>query len=79
MTAASEWIAEVHANGNIAWVIGTDIPRSFSRRAGATLPKFEAFATNIFEKIGDRWLLVSQSRSDHPEIIVTINAAFDRS
>jgi ketosteroid isomerase-like protein len=49
--------AHVHANGPVAWVVGVEKVKLL-RKNGATL-SFNAFVTNVFEKHGGRWLMVS--------------------
>ena len=49
--------SHVHANGNIAWAVGIERVQLL-RKNGETLG-FDAFATNVFEQHGGRWLMVS--------------------
>ena len=49
--------SHVHLNGNVAWAVGVERGQLL-RKNGKTLG-FDAFATNVFEKHGDRWLVVS--------------------
>ena len=47
----------VHVNGNVASAVGVERGQLL-RKNGETLG-FDAFATNVFGKHGDRWLVVS--------------------
>jgi ketosteroid isomerase-like protein len=49
--------SHVHVNGNVAWAVGVETVQLL-RKDGQTLG-FDTFATNVFEKHGDRWLVVS--------------------
>jgi ketosteroid isomerase-like protein len=49
--------SHAHLNGNVAWAVGVERVQLL-RKNGETLG-FDAFATNVFEKHGDRWLVVS--------------------
>jgi ketosteroid isomerase-like protein len=49
--------SHVHLNGNVAWAVGVERVQLL-RKNGETLG-FDAFATNVFEKHGDRWLVLS--------------------
>jgi ketosteroid isomerase-like protein len=49
--------SHVHVNGNVAWAVGVERVQLL-RKNGQTLG-FDTFATNVFEKHGDRWLVVS--------------------
>ena len=55
--AVSVTESRVHVNGSVAWSVGVENVRLL-RKNGETLA-FDAFTTNVFEKRGDRWLLVS--------------------
>lgn len=50
-------VAQVQTDGKVAWVIGTE-KAAGKNKAGEPIA-FETFATNIFEKDGNRWLMVS--------------------
>jgi ketosteroid isomerase-like protein len=47
----------VRTNGKVAWAVGIE-KVELLRKDGKTL-SFDAFATNVFEKQGGRWLMVS--------------------
>jgi ketosteroid isomerase-like protein len=49
--------SHVHTNGAVAWAVGVEKVRLL-RKNGDTL-SFDAFVTNVFEKRGDLWLMVS--------------------
>jgi ketosteroid isomerase-like protein len=47
-------------NGNVGWVIGQEEVGSTSRlKNGTSISSRPTIVTNIFEKQGDKWLLVS--------------------
>jgi ketosteroid isomerase-like protein len=52
-------VAESHVrtNGKVAWAVGLEKVQLL-RKSGGTL-SFDAFVTNVFEKQGERWLMVS--------------------
>ncbi len=58
ITASSTTIAQIQSDGKLGWVVGTETA-SLQPKAGGDPLKFEAFATNLFEKDGDRWLMIS--------------------
>jgi ketosteroid isomerase-like protein len=49
--------SHVHAKHNFAWAVGVEKVQLL-RKNGESL-NFDAFVTNVFEKRGGRWLLVS--------------------
>jgi ketosteroid isomerase-like protein len=49
--------SHVRTNGKVAWVVGVE-KVELLRKDGNTL-SFDAFVTNVFEKRGGRWLMVS--------------------
>ena len=49
--------SHVRTNGKVAWAVGVE-KVELLRKDGNTM-SFNAFVTNVFEKRGDRWLLVS--------------------
>ena len=49
--------SHVRTNGNVAWAVGVE-KVELLRKDGKTL-SFDAFVTNVFEKKGGPWLLVS--------------------
>jgi ketosteroid isomerase-like protein len=62
--AANTSIIQIHSDGNIARVIGTE-DANLQPKSGGDPLKFNTFATNIFEKATDRWLMIS----NHAQII----------
>ena len=64
ITASSSSIAQVQTDGKLAWVIGIETA-SLQPKTGGDPLKFDAFSTNIFEKDGTRWLMISH----HAQII----------
>ena len=48
----------LHSDGKLAWIIGTESATLQPKSGGEPL-KFDTFVTNIFEKEGDRWLMIS--------------------
>jgi len=49
--------SHVRNNGNVAWTVGVE-KVELLKKNGETL-SFDAFVTNVFEKRGGRWLIVS--------------------
>ena len=49
--------SHVRTNGKVAWAVGVEKVQLL-RKNGDTL-SFEAFVTNVFEKHGSRWLMIS--------------------
>ncbi len=56
-------IAQVQTSGNLAWVVGTEHADLELKSGGQRT--IDLFVTNIFEKIGDRWLMISH----HAQVI----------
>ena len=56
---------QVQTDGKMAWVVGTENAK-LKTKAGEPR-EFTAFVTNIFEKDGNRWLLVSQQAGIVPK------------
>jgi ketosteroid isomerase-like protein len=50
----------IHISGNVAWASGVALETG-KLKAGDAIPETQIFETNVFEKRGDRWLLVSHS------------------
>lgn len=48
---------QIQSDGKLAWVIGTE-KAELHPKAGGETARFETFVTNVFEKDGDRWLMV---------------------
>jgi ketosteroid isomerase-like protein len=48
---------QVQTNGKVAWVVGTE--NAVGKNKAGELFAFDTFVTNVFEKEGDRWLMVS--------------------
>jgi len=55
----------IHANGNLAWAIGTETGQAQLTDGGAR--KADWFVTNIYEKIDGHWLLVSHHVQPKPQ------------
>ena len=55
--AVTSTITQVQTDGKIAWVVGTETA-NLQTKSGESL-KLDIIVTNIFEKEGDRWLMVS--------------------
>lgn len=55
---------QVTTNGNVAWVIG--IEKVYAHRANGDVLDISALTTNIFEKRGEKWLLVHHHASRMP-------------
>jgi len=49
--------AHIQTNGSLAWVTGIE-SATLQPKAGGNPLKFETFVTHVFERHGDRWLLV---------------------
>ena len=56
---------QVQTDGKVAWVIGTENATG-KTKAGAPLA-FATFVTNIYEKDGNRWLMVSHHAGMQPK------------
>ena len=50
-------ITQIQSDGKLAWVSGME-KATLHRKAGGDPLNIENFVTNIFEKEGDRWLMV---------------------
>ena len=55
----------IHANGNLAWEMGNEIGES--KLKDGTVRKIDNFATNVYEKIDGRWLMVSHHAQPKPQ------------
>jgi ketosteroid isomerase-like protein len=56
--------AQVQANGKVAWVVGNESATGVTKNGPV---KFTTFVTNVFEKDGDRWLMVSHHAQPIPQ------------
>ena len=56
--------AQVQANGKVAWVVGNESATGVTKNGPV---KFTTFVTNIYEKEGDRWLMVSHHAQPIPQ------------
>jgi ketosteroid isomerase-like protein len=63
LSATMTSTAQIQTEGKLAWVIGTE-RASGKNKAGEPFA-FDTFVTNIFEKEGNRWLMVSH----HAQVI----------
>jgi ketosteroid isomerase-like protein len=66
MSAQATAISQIQIDGNVAWVIGTESAVLQLKSGGAPM-KFDAMVTNIFEKDGDHWLMVSHHAQMVPQ------------
>jgi ketosteroid isomerase-like protein len=55
----------IHVNGNLAWEIGAETGQAFM--ADGTTRKIDWLVTNVYEKIGGRWLIVSHHVQPKPQ------------
>jgi ketosteroid isomerase-like protein len=55
----------IHVNGNLAWEMGTETGEAKSK--DGTVRKIDWFATNVYEKIDGRWLMVSHHVQPKPQ------------
>jgi ketosteroid isomerase-like protein len=58
-------IAQLRTDGKLAWVVGTENAVIQLKNGGAPV-KFRTFFTNVFEKEGARWLMVSHHAQPIP-------------
>jgi ketosteroid isomerase-like protein len=56
--------AVVQTNGNVGWVHGNESATGVTKNGPV---KFTTFVTNVFEKDGDRWLMVSHHAQPIPQ------------
>ncbi len=62
--------AHVRVNGNTAWVVGKEEVGSTSKlKDGTPISSRSTLVTNIFEKNGERWLMVSHLRRSSAEFL----------
>ena len=57
--------AQIQTDGKVAWVVGTESAKLKTKAGEARA--FDTFATNIYEKVGDRWLMVSHHAGIQPK------------
>jgi ketosteroid isomerase-like protein len=55
----------IHVNGNLAWEMGTETGEA--KFKDGTVGKIDWFATNVYEKIDGRWLMVSHHVQPKPQ------------
>jgi ketosteroid isomerase-like protein len=65
LSASMTSTAQIQTDGKMAWVVGAE-KATGKTKAGEPIA-FEAFATNVFEKDGDRWLMVSHQAGIQPK------------
>lgn len=58
-------IAQIQTDGKLAWVVGTE--GVVGKRKNGEPLKYSALFTDIFEKDGDRWFMVSHQAQRIPE------------
>ena len=63
--AVTPTVAQVQSDGKIAWVVGTEAA-DLQTKGGQSL-RFNIIVTNIFEKDGERWLMVSHQALPIPK------------
>ena len=56
---------QIQTDGKLAWVVVTE--KALGKTKAGEPVAFEAFATNIFEKDGNRWLMVSHHAGIQPK------------
>ncbi|MGE0700069.1 MAG: nuclear transport factor 2 family protein [Hyphomicrobiaceae bacterium] len=64
LKASMTSMAQVQSDGKLAWVVGTEHAEGKTKDGPFA---FDTFATNVFEKDGDRWLLVSHQAGIQPK------------
>lgn len=57
--------SHIHVVGNLAWEIGTEVGQA--QMKDGTTRKVDWFATNVYEKIDGRWLMVSHHVQPKPQ------------
>jgi ketosteroid isomerase-like protein len=55
----------IHANGNLAWEIGLETGQAQMKDGSSR--KVDWFATNVYEKLDGRWLMVSHHVQPKPQ------------
>ena len=63
--SASSQILQGQADGKLAWIVATETIEAAGK--GGKSITFKTFVTQIFEKEGDRWLLVSHQSQAIPK------------
>ena len=56
--------AQIHVVGNLAWQIGLEVGRALMK--DGTTRDIDWIVTNVFEKIGGRWCMVSHHAQPKP-------------
>ena len=64
--SVSMQVKQIRAVGKVAWIIGTERAELKLENNGKLL-KLDIFVTNVFERIGDRWLMVSHHAGQIPK------------
>jgi hypothetical protein len=60
--------AHIRVNGNTAWVVGKEEVGNTSKlKDGTPISSRPTLVTNIFEKNGERWLMVSHHAQETPQ------------
>jgi len=65
ISAAMTSTAQIQTDGKLAWVVGTESAK-LTFKTGE-VREFTTFATNVFEKDGDRWMIVSHQAGVVPK------------
>ena len=58
ISATMTTTSQVQTDGKLAWVVGVEAA-TLKQKSDGTVVKFDNLATNVFEKVGDKWLMVS--------------------
>jgi ketosteroid isomerase-like protein len=65
VSAAMTSTSQIQTDGKLAWVVGTE-NATLTFKTGE-VREFVTFATNVFEKDGDRWMMVSHQAGIVPK------------
>jgi ketosteroid isomerase-like protein len=65
-SASATSIAQVQTDGSLAWVVGTE-HAELELKSDGKIMTVDNFVTNIFEKVGDRWLMISHHAQQIPK------------
>ena len=65
ISASMTSTAQIQTDGKLAWVVGTENAK-LTFKTGE-VREFVTFATNVFEKDGDRWMIVSHQAGIVPK------------
>lgn len=65
VSASMNSTAQVQTDGKLAWVVGTENAKLVFK--SGEVREFVTFTTNIYEKDGNRWLMVSHQAAMQPK------------